>query len=90
MKKEECQLKLFESTKDDFGIPLKPESEVVDHTAGQNDVHALNDERVASIMANLNKNLQYSNNPYFNKKELKTKHAMHLNPISLYKLGQID
>ena len=62
---------------------------MVDHTAGQSEVHALNDERVSSILANLKTSLQYSKNPYFNKKELITKHALHLNPISLYKMGQI-
>ena len=50
MSKQKTELKIFESTKDDFNIPVKPESEVVDHSAGQNDVHPLNDERVNSIL----------------------------------------
>ena len=87
--KEESQLQLFESTKDDFGIPLRAESQVVDHNGGASEVHALNDERVSSVLANLKPSLQFSNNPYFNKKELITKHALHLNPITLYKMGQI-
>jgi hypothetical protein len=32
----------------------------------------------------------YKNNPYFNKKELKTKNAEFLDNISLYQLGQVQ
>jgi len=39
-------------TKDNYDIPLKPPSKIVDHSAGKNDTHELNDENIKAIEQN--------------------------------------
>ena len=47
----------------------------------------LNDRKDES---DFDQTLKFKANPYFNKKELKTKHAQHLDNISLYQMGQVQ
>ena len=43
-----------------------------------------------AVSQGIKKHLQHSKNPYFNKKEYKTKHSEFLNPVALYKMGQVQ
>ena len=71
-------------------VPKTHTSTVFDLTHGHNDVHEPNDESILSVAANLNRELRFSNNPHFNKKELKTQHARYITTLALFKMGQID
>jgi len=73
--------------KNDYGVPLKHDSEYIDRIKGTNDIHELNDEKVSIMELCLRRELKFSKNPYFNKKIHPTVHAEYLNPVSLYKLG---
>ena len=64
--------KYLDITTDDYKIPLMPESDIVDHGAGNNDIHDVNLEKTRTIEQNLKRSYMRSNNPYFNKKELIT------------------
>ena len=80
--------KYLDITTDDYKIPLMPESEIVDHGAGNNDIHDVNLEKTRTIEQNLKRGNRFlSNNPFFNKKELITKHADHFSITTLFKLG---
>lgn len=54
----------------------------------QNDCHELDDEKAGSIIGNLSRDpVMLKTNPYYNRRLLKTSHAIHLDSESLYKMG---
>lgn len=69
-------------------VPTKHTSKYVDHSRGANGIHEPNDENPAAVLKNLKtKEFRNSKNPYFNKKQIKTKHAKFLDSNTLWQLG---
>ena len=72
-------------------VPKTQESQNVDLDATKVDCHEVNEENFLSM--SIGKKLVLptggTQNPYFNKKLMTTQHGVYLNPISLYKMGQI-
>ena len=78
---------LIEGGISEFKVPRKHGSKIVDVGKCGTTIHALNDETVEAVSQGIKKQLQHTKNPYFNKKEYKTKHSEFLNPVALYKMG---
>ena len=81
----EKELTLLTSTMTDFvTVPVKHQSRFIDNHKGKNKVHEPNDENPVSVACNLNDLWKLSKNPYFNKKIVDTKHALHFDKMTLF------
>ena len=74
----------------DFDIPVKHTSKVINYSQAKNKPHESNDEQSNSVLLNFDRSLAKSSNPNFDRKLWKTKHADYLTGMSLLKLGQLD
>ena len=57
----------------------------------QNECHEIDDERAGSVIGNLSRDPRMlRKNPYYNKTQIKTDHAVCLDKDSLFKMGQVS
>lgn len=88
--KKAMEIAYLESQKcETVTLPKTQESHNVDLDATKVDCHEVNEENFLSIGKKLVLPTGGTQNPYFNKKLMTTQHGVYLNPISLYKMGQI-
>ena len=75
------QLKHLMEKRTDIRIPAQHPSMVINFHGP---------ETIENVDRNMNKHLQFSKHPYFNKQVLKMKHSKYMSDLSLYKMGQVD